>query len=78
LELQSVRLNTGRGDFSIEVHPSSDHLYVRADVADVPTQRVVSRAPDDDAALILAALEGLPDGAVYREAAASALALVET
>jgi glucose-6-phosphate dehydrogenase assembly protein OpcA len=58
-ELEAVRLQAPASQFSIERHPESGHLHVRADSAVPPVHRVVTDPPHDDATLIIEALNGL-------------------
>ena len=67
-ELEAVRLQAAASQFSIERHADSGHLHVRADSAVPPVHRVVTEPPFDDAALIIATLDGLLETELHQAA----------
>jgi glucose-6-phosphate dehydrogenase assembly protein OpcA len=77
MELERLTLRTGQATFSIEMHAASGHLYVSSDLTSESMQRAVARDPDDDASLLIAAIEDTSAPDVYISALRDALGLLD-
>ena len=74
--IERVRIITTDAEFVVECHEQSNHLHVREDWEGGSTRRVVEEPTEDERAIVARTLDGVDEGQLYAEVAATASVLV--